>query len=64
MEKLRLAEDTSRQNVVHLVVNARNCNSHKSQISDRNTNELGAKNLSTYSMRVLWLLTLGVVYSM
>ena len=58
MEKIRLIDEASVQKIVHLVVHAWNCNSHKTQIGDRNTYELGAKNLLTYSIRVLGLLKL------
>ena len=58
MEKIRLIDDASVQRIVHLVVHARKCNSHRTQIGDRNTYELCAKNSLTHSIRVLWLLKL------
>ena len=49
MEKIRLIDDASVRKIVHLVVHAWNCNSHKTQIGDRNTYELGARNLLIHS---------------
>ena len=58
MEKIHLIDDASVRKIVHLVVHAWNCNSHKTQIGDRITYELGAQNLLIHSLRVLGLLKL------
>ena len=61
MEKIRLIDEASVQKIVHLVVHAFKCNPHRSQIGDRNTYELCAKNSLTHSIWVLGLLKLEVV---
>ena len=58
MEKIRLINHASVQRIVHLVVHAWKCNSHRTQIGDRNTYELCPKNSLTHSVRVLGLLKL------
>ena len=61
MEKIRLIEDASIQNVVHLVVHACESNYSHKILDYRNTYELCAKKNSTYSMQVLGLLEVDTV---